>query len=341
MTQPNPLYTLTTLLAPALGRVAARATAGRTLEEWGLNPHRADPGTSMAIDDEDGYEEKIPEGLTGTVMYPIMNAVDALVAIDILISTAASEAPFNHHTPTFLSLCRTVIECSAQAIWVLGPPERETRRARAAGLAKIGIEHAIEYHKDVIEAHEKKLHVVPDIILEQSKHRLKFHTEELHALNSIPQQNGRKYSELVRKAANWISNNPPEHSEEFAAIPHFPTMAKQEYRECSAFTHGHSWAIDLISQPTHMFAMMADAIATALVFAECAVCLYEAQSTDPDSTRKNHYAERLQTPLINGEQSTPHEGNLHFPHDQTRKPEPAPRAVSRGITPHNIECGVA
>ena len=43
-----------------------------------------------------------------------------------------------------------------------------------------------------------------------------------------------------------------------------------------------------------MFSMMADALATALIYTECAVSLFEAQSTDPTSGRTNYYPERLQ-----------------------------------------------
>lgn len=290
----DPLYALGTLLNPALGRVTERSKRGRELASWGLKPRRADSGTTMAMDDADGYDEKIPEGLTGTVLFPIMNATDALASIDILITAAAKVQPFNHHAASFLSMCRTAIECSAQAIWVMSPLERETRRARAAGLAKIGIGHARDYHADAISAHENGLQVLPGEVYAQSKHRQDFHDGELAVLEALPRENGRQYTELVRKSANWIEDNPPAHTDETTKL-HFPTVAKSGYRVCSSFTHGHSWPIDLIGGgPSGMFGMMADAIATALIYTECAVALFEAQSTDPASARTNNYPERLQ-----------------------------------------------
>lgn len=292
----DPTVGLTTMLAPALGRVMERTQRGRELEEWGLHPHRADPGTSIALDDADGYDQKIPEGLTGTVLYPIMNAVDSLAAIDILIAHAVKARPFNHHTPSFLSLCRTAIECSAQAVWVMCPTDRNIRRARAAGLAKIGAEHAREFHTALLKAHDNGYRVVPEETYAQSRHRLKFHEGEISALDKLDQEKARQYSELVRKSANWIDENPPAHVTEMAGI-HFPTLAKQEYRICSSFTHGHSWPIDLLSVPIEMFAMMADAIMTALVYTESALCLYESQSTSSSDPRQNHYPERLQVTI--------------------------------------------
>lgn len=293
MNDRNPLHMLGALLAPDLGLVVARAERGRLLEQWGLNPHRADPDTLMAHDDAEGFDEKIPEGVAGAALFPIMNAADALAAADILITTAASSAPFNHHTPAFLSLCRTAIECSSQAIWILSPIERNIRRKRAAGLAKIGIEHLREFLLIEIEAHDNGLRELSSEKYEKAKNRLKFHTAELDTLERLDPQNGRKYSELVRKASNWIQENPPGNHPELEKI-HYPTHAKQQYRVCSSFTHGHSWPIDLIAGPLGMFAMMADAIFTALVTTESAICLYEAQSTDPDRSRKNYYPHHLQ-----------------------------------------------
>lgn len=294
MEEADAVYALGAMLAPALARVGERCKRGRTLEKWGLQPHRADPRTSMALDDGDGYDQKIPEGLTGTVLFPVMNATDALASVDILITAAAKSRPFNHHTASFLALCRTAVECSAQAIWVMSPLERDIRRARAAGLAKVGTEHARDYHDTAIAAHEQKFRVLPDVNYEQSKHRLKFHNEEIDTLDTLAQVNGRKYSDLVRKAANWIEANPPAHTTETENV-HIPTLSKQQYRLCSSFIHGHSWPTDLIGGgPTGMFSMMADAIATALLYTESAVSLYEAQSTDPDGTRTNYYPDGLQ-----------------------------------------------
>ncbi|MGV9945459.1 hypothetical protein [Rhodococcus aetherivorans] len=294
MDEMDALYALGTLLAPALGRVTERSERGRELAAWGLNPHPADPGTPTALDDADGYDEKIPEGLARTVVFPIMNATDALASIDILITAAAKVRPFNHHAAAILSMCRTAIECSAQALWVMSPLDREIRRARAAGLAKIGIEHSRDFHADAISAHENGLQAMPDETYAQSQHRHKFHSTEIEALDDLPQERARNYSDLVRKSANWIEDNPPAHSDETAKL-HFPTVAKSEYRVCSSFTHGHSWPINQIgSGPSGMFGMMADAIATALIYTECAVGLFEAQSTDPESTRPKYYPERLQ-----------------------------------------------
>lgn len=290
----DPLHAFATMLTPPLRRVTEWAQRGRTLEQWGLHPHRADPTTSMALDDADDYEQKIPEGLTGTVLYPIMNAVDSLAAIDILIGSAVKTKPFNHHTASFLSLCRTSIECSAQAVWVMSPLERAVRRARAAGLAKIGAEHALEFHTELLKAHDIGHRIIPDETYGQSKHRKSFHDGEIKVLDKLDQEKARQYSQLIRKSANWIGDNPPKRANDLLEGIHFPTLAKQEYRVCSSFTHGHSWPIDLIDGPTSMFAIMAPAITTALVYTESALCLFEAQSTSPDSSRPRHYPERLQ-----------------------------------------------
>lgn len=287
------LHSLSMMLNPPLQRVIERGQRGQTLEAWGLNPHRADPNTSMAKDDDDGFDKKIPEGVTGTVMYPIMNATDALATLNVVLQAGKRSVPFRYHAPSVLASCRTAFESSAQAIWVMSPEDRDVRRARAAGLAMIGVEHAKEYHKDTIKAHDNKLLLVPDETYGQSQHRLNFHQSELDTLAALPRESGRRYTVLVRKAANWIQDNNPAHTAELAG-KQFPTIMDEQYRVCSSFTHGHSWAINLADGPSAMFAMMADALMSAIISVECAVALYEAQTTDPASARTHNYPERLQ-----------------------------------------------
>jgi hypothetical protein len=226
------LYALGVILNPPLARAVDRGKRGHTLEPWGLHPHRADPGTPMALDDMDGFDSKIPEGVCGTVLFPIMNATDALASIQILLRSGAGSIPFKHHTSSFLSMCRTAFESSAQAIWILSPEDRESRRARAADLARIGIEHARDYHKEAINAHDNKLMMRPDELYGQSKHRYNFHQDELAVLGTLPLR-GKGYPAMVRKAANWLEAHPPAHTTDMQG-KHFPTIMKQQYRLCSS-----------------------------------------------------------------------------------------------------------
>ncbi len=250
----------------------------------------------MAQDDADGYDEKIPEGLSGTVLYPIMNAIDAIASTSALVSQARAEAPFNHHPAAFLSLCRTSIECSAQAIWVMSSEDRDVRRRRAAGLAKVGVEHAREWHSLTQSAYDNGLMEVPEEASVQNRHRLDMHEEELKILETLGPANARQYSDLVRKAANWIAENPPRHAEDVGRV-HFQTVSKLGYRVCSSFTHGHAWPIHLLGNPMESFGMMADSVNLALINTECALALYEAQATDPNLGRDRLYPQTLQVTI--------------------------------------------
>lgn len=293
MNDADALHALTALMLPSLGRVLERGKRGQELETWGLKPQRPDPGTSMAKDDEDDFQINVPEGVAGTVIFPIMNATDALASINVLLEAGAKKVPFKHHTPSFLASCRTAFESSAQAIWIMSADDRDSRRARAASLARIGTEHAREYHEVAINAHANRFIVMSDQELAQSNRRLKFHQDELDVLDTLSQQSGKGYSAMVRKAANWLQDNPPVHTTDMDG-KHFPTIMKQQYRVCSSFTHGHSWPTDLVHGPSQLFSMMADAIATAVISTECAVALYHSQSTNPSIARTNHYPARLQ-----------------------------------------------
>lgn len=287
------LHAFAALFNPALGRATVRAERAQTLKDWGLNPRRPDPGTSMDADDADGYLDKIPEGLAGTVMFPIMTATDAIASAGTLIELAKQDTPFNHHTAAVLSMCRAAIECSAQAIWVMNDSDRDERRKRAAGLAKVGIEQARDWHSETIRAHENGHQLVSEESLAQSRFRMGFHEGEITVLDGLEPANARSYRDMVRKAANWISANPPRHTTDVGEV-HYPTFSLGAYRVCSGFTHGHGWPTDLLGDPMESFAMMADFINLAVINTECAVALYEAQATDPNVPRDYHYPERLQ-----------------------------------------------
>ena len=103
-------------------------------------------------------------------------------------------------------------------------------------------------------------------------------------------------SDDITDEKNWIAANPPKHTSDVAGV-HYQTVSKLGYRVCSSFTHGHAWPIHLLGNPMESFGMMADSINLALINTECALSLYEAQSTDPNGSRTNYYPERLQVTI--------------------------------------------
>lgn len=74
----------------ALDRVDRRGKRARELYQWGLRPHHAEPGSSLAADNE-AFAEAYPLALAGDAavtqesLFPMMNASENLNAAGILI----------------------------------------------------------------------------------------------------------------------------------------------------------------------------------------------------------------------------------------------------------------
>ena len=63
----------------------------------------------------------------------------------------------------------------------------------------------------------------------------------------------------------------------------------------SSFVHGYKWMRDYVRDDTELLKMIADGFAAAVIMTECAVALFEAQSTNVTraAVRHRNYSESL------------------------------------------------
>lgn len=287
------IYEFGLLKYPALRRVVERVARGSELTAWGLgamsSPGFPAPGSSLALDDSDALPYIPPKGVLGAAAGPVMWATDNLSSLHVLIDQVSHTVPFNHRSASFMSLCRSAFECSAQTIWILSSPDQEVRRRRAAGMSRNNLGDAKRYlDAEVAQASGE--------VATRTVERDEVGTW-IRILSSMnPQQTGP--TARVEEAAQWVAANTPRHLvSEFGSSPVAPRVSKQ-YNVCSSFSHGHTWPALLVAGDLNaMFAMMADAVAVAVYVTECAVALIESQARRGSGPHPARYPARLQSTI--------------------------------------------
>ncbi|MCZ4547966.1 hypothetical protein [Rhodococcus qingshengii] len=206
-------YQLGLLQHPPLKSVIERVKRGAELASWGLNAFEApDSGSSMALDDDTALREIPPKGVIGAACGPVMWATDNLASLEILVDQVSHTYPFTHHAASFMSLCRSAFECSAQTIWILASEARDKRRSRAAGMSVNNLGAAKRYFDSeftlATTAGGAGSRVESDEVAGWITGLRKL---ELESAN---------YSKMVKVAAAWIeASEPPHLSEEFGEKP--------------------------------------------------------------------------------------------------------------------------
>lgn len=107
----------------------------------------------------------------------------------------------------------------------------------------------------------------------------------------------RKFEKIVEAAAKWMDDNPPPHVTEANGLEYGMTLGAQRfYAFGSSFVHGYKWMSDYVTGQRDIIAQISDGLAAAVISTECAVALYEAQSTHPVRTalRRRNYPHWLE-----------------------------------------------
>lgn len=294
---PEKLYALGMMQYPALKRLKSRHERGNALGPWSLNPVRPDDGSVMSADDSLEFAEVTPHGVAGAALFPLMNAIDGLVVVRNTLERVGSRLPFNHHPASVMSLCRTSFETAAQSIWMLSPPDRDTRRRRAAGASMVGAGQKSSHLRVELQAHDNGKQVIEEPYLSSMRDHLDFAIEERDKLTGVAKEND-SFSTMVSAAATWMEQNPPQHlsADLTANTLNLRTRIDQQYRLCSSFTHGYNWGTDFATSVGDIGAMLSDAVAVAVFVTETGVALFESQATNRASpaARPKHYPARLQ-----------------------------------------------
>jgi hypothetical protein len=292
--------------------IADRAVRAWRLGEWALlrrayddgSTHGPDParfvpdkGSSFALDDA-GFmpeiaatmmpladEDKRENLVSTTARFPAMTAAENLVGAVQVHGAALKEKRTSN--VSIGSLCRSAIENAAKTVWLISDPDREVRRARCLGYNA----RERSYQQPYIDI-EKRIYAVRED--SSSPQYLKFvettsrYDKRQELIKELPQDKvirpPRKFEKIVEKAAEWIDQNPPPHVTEPNGLQQQYGMtlgAQRFYSFGSSFVHGYKWMSDYIAGERDILAQISDGLSAAIIMTECAVALYEAQSTHP------------------------------------------------------------
>lgn len=215
--------------------------------------------------------------------FPAMTAAENLVgAVQVHGAALQQRRTSNLSIGT---LCRSAIENAAKTVWLLCDPDRAVRRARCLGYTA----RERSYQKGYIEIEEQIYALRGDNsspqhrVFQETKRRYEGRHELIEAL---PEDQvirpPRKFEKIVKAAAKWIDENPPPHVTEANGLQDGMTIGAQRfYAFGSSFVHGYKWMSDYITGERDILAQISDGLAAAVIMTECAVALYEAQSTHP------------------------------------------------------------
>jgi hypothetical protein len=255
-----------------------------------------DKGSSLALDDLGFMPELGDHNVSSTARFPVMSAAENLVG-----AGQAHGAAFQENRTAVVSmgsLCRCAIESFAKTIWLLGETDREERRARSLGFTQSERQPQqafMRIEEKVLAA--RKLDEESEQYQNFRRHRSEYDARQ-DLIAAQPKAARKKppanYLDIVSWSAKWIDANPPAHAA--GELPLGMELgATRFYSYGSSFVHGFKWMTDYIRDDENTLTIVADGFAAAVIMAESALCLFEAQSTNPARTamRRANYPDWL------------------------------------------------
>lgn len=292
-----------------LQRTAAKAKRGAELKPWAMQVKRqlADPGSSLANDDDGFMTDYAGDMVSGTALFPIINAIDSLTAVSELIDgrddSGDRKGSGDHHTSSILTLTRMAAESAATTIWLLSSPDRAVRRNISVRFTASELNAQKRYHGFAKKWHEQGPGGTDTIEYQQLLEHISLHVERLAILEAAvaktPKIKVLGKSEVVVAAAKWLDKHPPKHEAGpygRAGYP-FEDVTASFYNVSSAIVHGLKWPLDYMTGgEIDMARMIVEAVNNAVSMAECAVALLEAQAQNhaTNTDRPILYPDRLQ-----------------------------------------------
>lgn len=255
-------------------------------------------GSSLALDDNGFMPDLGNSVVSSTARFPVMCAAENLVGAGQAHGAAFTEGRLA--TTSVAALCRCAMESSAKTIWLLGPIDRDARRARCLGFN----ERERSYQQPFIDIEQEVLNQRTDPLQTGDLHRFQTHVTaydgRIEAIRNMPEEARvkppRKFERVVEAAAQWIDENQPPHA--VNEISRGMTLgAKRFYAYGSSFVHGYKWMSDYIGDDEDTLKLVADGFGAAVIMTECAVALVEAQSAAPGQLlrRRKNYPDWLRS----------------------------------------------
>jgi hypothetical protein len=255
-----------------------------------------DKGSSLALDDSDFMpdlarlsmplaDEDMKQNLvSSTARFPAMTAAENLVSAAQVHGAALKERRTSNLS--IGALCRSAIENAAKTIWLISDTDRAVRRARCLGYTA----RERSYQQAYIDI-EERIYAIRDDAPKVAEYHAFNETRERYdkrhdLIQSLPEKSvvrpPRRFEKIVEEAAEWIDENPPPHVTQANGLRYGMSLGAQRfYAFGSSFVHGYKWMSDYVGGERDVLAQISDGLAAAVIATECAVALYEAQSTHP------------------------------------------------------------
>ncbi|WP_148228577.1 hypothetical protein [Rhodococcus jostii] len=280
------------LFVDRIGRITARAQRASELHDWGLHPQAADTGSSLALDDDGFIPARGGSLVQRAAMWPINCATDNVSSAGRIFTDSATSNQLR--ASSIMSLCRSALESSARAIWLISDTDRAIRRQRSIGITLAEMKQQTLFNNNEVEHHHNGTVNLP---ADYASAFLDGHRSLLNdyaALQEEDHQPVRPFGKTVELAATWIDEHMPAHDSGELAKNGMAAGSKRVYSISSGVIHGYQWIVDY-GRNGDLFAMIADSFAAAVNMTECAIALYEAQAQRPTgrTDRKYHYPKRL------------------------------------------------
>jgi hypothetical protein len=292
-----------------LQRTGEKARRGAELRPWamGVKPRLVDHGSSLALDDDGFMTAYAGDMVSGTAVFPIMNAVDSLTAVAELIDgrddSGERKGSGDHHTSSIFTLTRMAAESAATTIWLLSNPDRAVRRSLSVRFTASELNAQRAFHSYTRKWHERGPgQNEPDQYAKFRQH-VRLFDERVKMLEQGMQQTPatkvKGSGDVVAAAAKWLDQHPPQHdsTDLYGNAIGFEDVAARFYNLNSAIVHGLKWPLDYMPNgEIDMARMIVEGVNIAVTMGECAVALVEAQaqSWTTETDRPILYPDRLQ-----------------------------------------------
>ncbi|WP_157773004.1 hypothetical protein [Rhodococcoides fascians] len=169
-----------------------------------------------------------------------------------------------------VTLCRSALESSARAVWLLSPTERSERRDRALRMVKAEVLGQKKFLTKQVAGYES-LGAQHESHLADLRSDLDKAVSVLSDLDAVA--GAPTIEQQIEIASAWV--------DETAVNPqHTPMagMAKSMYSIASGFAHGYTWTTRHMQETADLFNITADFLYVATTMLNAAVILHETQS---------------------------------------------------------------
>ncbi|MFC7961414.1 hypothetical protein [Rhodococcoides kroppenstedtii] len=261
---------LTRAFVPSRTRIDSRTEEARLFDNWRVEPSRPRAGSPLDLDDSAFFSMVVTEHVSESpvldhALFASMAAAENLTTVVRLIDDWDRNGRMR--SLSVVTLCRSALESSSRAVWLLSPTERAERRDRASRMMKnevlgqkkfltkrvSGLASSGTHDTSEIDGLRSDLAHTVDVL------------DDLQSVSGAP-----TIEQQIEEASMWVDQTAvnPQHTS-------IADHAKSMYSIASGFAHGYTWTTRHMRGPTDIFNVTADFLYVATTMLSAAVVLHE------------------------------------------------------------------